>query len=175
MSDRLPEFIDPVSFADKRAELKGEIDLSRLRRLADTLADDAGSVEVELAFAKEGRLAMIEGRITTNLTVYCQNCLQKMTWPVDVRVRLGIVSSIDEASRLPADCEPLLVASKKIPLKEIVEDELILALPTFPKHSAPCYDANNACSGRAELLKAGQSDLKNPFSILAKLKNTGDN
>ena len=174
MLDRLPELIDPLSFADKGSELIGRIDLRTLDRLAKMLADVSGSVAVELAFSREGGLAMIEGRITVALALQCQNCLQVMIWPVDTKIRLGIVASIDEADRLPQDCEPLLVGNKKIPLKEIVEDELLLVLPDFPKHSEPCYqNNNNGCNGQ-DSLKGEQSNLNNPFSILAKLKNTGD-
>ncbi|MGR9115231.1 MAG: YceD family protein [Gammaproteobacteria bacterium] len=173
MLDRLPEFIDPLNFADKGRELIGRIDLSSLDRLAEMLADDSGSVAVNLAFGREGRLATIEGRITVTLTVLCQNCLQAMDWPVNGKIKLGIVTSMDEADRLPEDCEPLLVGNKKIPLKDIIEDELLLALPAFPKHSEPCYQSMPAFGEQASFEKE-QSDLNNPFSILAKLKNTGD-
>lgn len=172
MLDRLPELIDPLSFADKGSELIGQIDLSSLDRLAEMLADDSGSVAVRLVFGREGRLATIEGRITATLAVQCQNCLQVMDWPVDSKIKLGIVTSMDEADRLPEDYEPLLVGDKKIPLKDIVEDELLLALPAFPKHSEPCIQDKSA-SGDQESLKDEQSK-NNPFSILAKLKNTGD-
>ena len=173
MLDRLPELIDPLSFADKRSELIGQIDLSSLDRLAEMLADNSGTVAVKLVFGREGRLATIEGRITASLAVQCQNCLEVMYWPVDSKIKLAIVSSMDEADRLPEDYEPLLVRDKKIPLKDIVEDELLLALPAFPKHSEPCYQ-NRSASGDQESLKSEKSNLNNPFSILAKLKNTGD-
>ena len=172
MLDRLPELIDPLSFADKGSELIGQIDLSSLDRLAEMLADDSGSVAVRLVFGREGRLATIEGQITATLAVQCQNCLQVMDWPVDSKIKLGIVTSMDEADRLPKDYEPLLVGDKKIPLKDIVEDELLLALPAFPKHLEPCYE-NKPVSDDRESLKSEQSK-NNPFSILAKLKNTGD-
>ena len=116
MLDRLPELIDPLSFADKRSELIGQIDLSSLDRLAEMLADNSGTVAVKLVFGREGRLATIEGRITASLAVQCQNCLEVMYWPVDCKIKLAIVSSLDEADKLPEDYEPLLVRDKKIPL-----------------------------------------------------------
>ncbi|WP_036252415.1 DUF177 domain-containing protein [Methylobacter sp. BBA5.1] len=174
MLDRLPEYIDPLQLADKRAELKGEIPLSSLDRLADTLLNDTGTVAVDLFFGREGRLAKIEGHIEAILELECQSCLQAVKWPVSAEIKLGIVTSIDQADRLPEVYEPLLIDEEKILLKDIVEDELLLALPTFPKHqhdcSVPDADFNKEASSSEEV----QSPPENPFSILAKLKKTGD-
>ena len=82
MLDRLPEYIDPLHLADKRGELKGQIPLSNLDRLADILFNDEGTVSVDLFFGREGRLAKIEGKIETVLQLKCQNCLQAVEWPV---------------------------------------------------------------------------------------------
>ena len=174
MLDRLPELIDPLSFADKRKELVGQLELGSLDRLFGIITNTAGKVSVDLKFGKEGSLATIVGRIHTVLTIQCQNCLQDMEWPIDSEIKLGIVSSIDEADRLPADFEPILVGNEKIPFKEIVEEELLLSLPTFPKHSEPCM-AFDVVSNCQEASDNKPSNLNNPFSILAKIKTTGDN
>jgi uncharacterized protein len=181
MLARLPEFIDPLHLADKRGELKGQIPVSSLDRLADLLFSDTGTVTVDLFFGREGRLAKIEGQIETVLELKCQNCLQAVTWPVKSSIKLGIVTSIDQADRLPEDYEPLLVEEGKTPLKNIIEDELLLILPTFPKHSHMCLAHKPVLSkvegsgNKAEfLLNEQPSPTENPFSILAKFKNTGD-
>lgn len=173
MLDRLPEYIDPLHLADKQAVLRGQIPLRGLDRLADMLYNDEGSIAVELFFGREGRLAKIEGQIKVSLPLKCQNCLEAVEWPVDSVVKLGIVSSIDQADRLPEDYEPLLVEGTNIPLKDIIEDELLLAIPAFPKHQHPCFDSkqnNNTDSS----LNGKPSFPENPFSILANLKNIGD-
>lgn len=48
MLDRLPEYIDPFNLADKRGELKGQLPLKSLDRLAKMLINDAGAVDVDL-------------------------------------------------------------------------------------------------------------------------------
>ncbi|MDO9106618.1 MAG: YceD family protein [Methylovulum sp.] len=174
MLDRLPEYIDPLHLADKRGALKGRIPLDSLNRLADMLHNDEGSVAVELFFARKGRLAFCEGKIEAVLALRCQNCLGAVEWPVSSSVKLGIVSSIDQADKLSEDYEPLLVEEGNILLKDIIEDELLLVLPTFPKHQNLCF-ASSLNDSKAESLSGGDSSsLKNPFSILANLKNTGD-
>ncbi len=172
MLDRLPELIDPLSFADKHSELSGQIKLKSLSRLAPLLKDDSGVASVELFFSRHGRLASIEGRITAKLTVTCQNCLDAMDLLIESNIRLGIVGSLDEANRLPQDYEPLLVGEGKVPLKDIVEDELLLALPDFPRHSEACFKTETSVD-RQDSLNVEQSNSNNPFSILAKLKHTG--
>lgn len=174
MLARLPEYIDPLHLADKRGALKGQIPVSSLDRLAGLLFDDTGAVTVDLFFGREGRLAKIEGHMEAVLELECQNCLQAVQWPVKHTVKLGIVTSIDQADRLPEDYEPLLVVEGKMPLKNIVEDELLLILPAFPKHSHNCLADKSGNKEADFALNEPQSLTKNPFSILAKFKNTGD-
>jgi uncharacterized protein len=174
MLNRLPEIIEPLHLADKRGELKGEIAVSSLKRIADMLYNDEGSVAVELFFGREGRLAKVEGRIQTVLQLKCQSCLQALEWSVDSVVKLGIVSSIDQANRLPEDYEPLLVEGDTMPLKDIIEDELLLSLPTYPKHQHSCFAANSDKIKTTTSAHDNPSSSENPFSILATLKKTGD-
>ena len=174
MLDRLPEYIDPFNLADKRGELKGQMPLKSLDRLAKMLINDAGAVDVDLFFGREGRVAKVEGHIGAVLELQCQNCLDAVKWPVDCEIKLGIVASMDQADRLPEDYEPLMVDEEKIQLKKIIEDEILLNLPAFPKHQHNCI-AKKDDNTSINLLKDDESSFpENPFSILAKLKNTGD-
>jgi uncharacterized protein len=174
MLDRLPEYIDPIQLAEKRGDLKGKIPLSELGRLADNLLSDEGFVEVSLFFSKEGRIAKIDGQIKSEIELQCQNCLNAVTWVVDSNVKLGIVTSIDAANRLPEDYDPLIIApeEKKL-LKDIIEDELILVLPDFPKHQHDCLVEKTSLI-KTDSLSEPHSTRENPFAILAKLKITGD-
>ena len=174
MLDRLPEYIDPLHLADKRGELKGQIPLRSLDRLATMLVNDSGSIAVDLFFGREGRLAKIEGHIKAVLELECQNCLGVVSWPVDCNIKLGIVTSIDQADRLPEGYDPLMVEEGKIPLKNIIEDEILLTLPAFPKHRQPCFVKKIDNNTVDPIVNDEPLSTENPFSILAKLKNTGD-
>lgn len=176
MEDRLPEYIDPLHLADKQADINGKIQLSHLRRLADLLFVDTGTVAVELFFGRIGRIAQIEGRVQTNLVLKCQNCLQALPKEIQSHFKLGIVTSIEQADKLPEDYEPLLVnQDQNIPLKDIIEDELLLALPAFPKHQHQCFPAEHLIDKNAVgPCDAQPAKNENPFAILAHLKKTGD-
>ncbi|MDD1642740.1 MAG: metal-binding protein, partial [Methylococcaceae bacterium] len=59
-------------------------------------------------------------------------------------------------------------------LKNIIEDEILLILPAFPKHQHNCIVAKFDNTSIDPSVSDEQSFPENPFSILAKLKNTGD-
>lgn len=171
MLARLPKYIDPLHLADKRSELKGELSLKDFGRLGDMLSDTNGNVAIDLFFSREGRLAKIEGKIETHLQLVCQNCLKALDWPVQAEVHLGIVNSLEQVDRLPPDFEPLFIEEEKILLQNIIEDELLLNLPQYPKHPEPCTieDTGSRTPGQAEADRQKKQD--NPFSILTHLKN----
>lgn len=178
MLARLPEYIDPLYLADKRGALKGQIAISNLGRLADMLFDDTGLVAIEFFFQREGRLASIDGHIEAVLQLRCQNCLAALPWPINSQIKLGIVTSIEQADKLPEAYEPLMVEGETVLLKDIIEDELLLALPAFPKHLHACVDIphleENKQTNKAQVREGDAPARENPFSILANLKNTGD-
>jgi uncharacterized protein len=165
MSDRLPILIDPVYLVGRQSELKGQLPLSDFSRLLESLVVSQGSVEINIAFSKEGDVKAIVGHIKTELFVQCQACLKPISLLIDKDFRLGIVRSDEQAGRLPALYEPLLYDSEQIVLSELIEDELILAVPDIPTHG----------NCQPEQLTFGEIGTEehiepNPFAILATLK-----
>lgn len=172
MLTRLPNLIDPLLLADRNASVEGDLPLSICDRLAELLFDNTGYVEVMLHFARNGRLAIIEGHVSAVLALKCQRCLEAVEWPVSSDIKLGIVSSLDQANSLPDGYDPLLILEEgKIPLKDIIEDELLLSLPSIPKHESNCMPPNMSKNEPVTLPKIAQLPTETPFSILADLKN----
>jgi len=67
-----------------------------------------------------------------------------------------------------------MVLEERILLKNIIEDEILLMLPSFPKHNNNCLIPQNSNNGTDIFLNDEQSSPKNPFAILANLKKTGE-
>lgn len=172
MLDRLPEIINPLVFAERRTELKGKLKLSTLTRLNHLLLDDSGNVEVALFFNKQGRQSFIDGTAKSALVVQCQNCLESVELAIAADIKLGLIITLEQADELPENYEPLLVSDDKMLLKDIVEDELLLALPAFPKHPYACIQLKTNLESAAPEIKPIRSE--NPFAVLANLKITGD-
>ena len=170
MSDHLGEFIEPLSLAEKGRTLSGRVAVSRLDRLCQSLHGGKGEVEVRLHFDKdEGGQPNVTGHLSTTLQLECQRCMQAMELPVSVDVQLGIVRTQQQAESLPDNYDPLLVSDEQITATDIVEDELILALPLVALHEM------DECPAADRVLAQDEQDepipqRENPFAVLADLK-----
>jgi len=172
MLDQLPDFIDPVVFAERQSHLVGRIGVQRFQRLADFLFNQEGELNVDLQFYKEGKVPVIEGNIQGDLALVCQKCLKSLSLSVDKAVKIGMVQTIEQADRLEEGFEPMIVKGERILLAAIVEDEILLSLPDYPKHESQCieYKVSEILADPDE----SKQESDNPFSVLAQLKNIGD-
>jgi uncharacterized protein len=69
------------------------------------------------------------------VTLECQRCLQAMTAPLQAERSFLFVHGEDTAADLDADSEDdVLALTRALDARELVEDELLLALPLVPRH-----------------------------------------
>jgi uncharacterized protein len=136
MSRRLPEFIDPFHLVERRQVLKGSVSLSKMQRLASLSMDPNGNAELEIHFGRdEAGLPVARGTITTVVRLQCQRCLEPWDFELETEFTLGVVASLSEAGNLPENYEPLIVDEPPMSLAELIEDEILLALPAVAMHS----------------------------------------
>ena len=173
MSDHLGEIIEPFSLAEKGRTLSGQLPLLGMDRLCQSLQNGKGVVDASLHFDKDevGQPRVI-GRLAAVLQLQCQRCMQAMDMPVSVDVHLGIVRTQKQAESLPDNYDPLLVSEQPITAADIVEDELILALPLVALHEMKDCPAAEALAGQDEQDEQGEvvPQRENPFAVLAELK-----
>ncbi|MGQ0701216.1 MAG: YceD family protein [Panacagrimonas sp.] len=116
----------------------GDVDGATLARLSDV---SPGMLHAELALRTDvAKRNWLEGKIGGQLKLICQVCLEPFSWSLDAPVALALAFNEDQEERLMADCEPLLVLDDRLMLHEIVEDEVLLALPLMPRCPA-CENA----------------------------------
>ena len=168
---RLPHQIDPFRLAEAGSLLSGEIPLNQMRRLCDLLANDKGQIQVTLQFdVDELGVPCVQGRLQVELELTCQRCLEAYRFVVDHPIALAWVHSEAEIEKLPTRYEPYLVESTPLMLRDVLEDELLLALPSVPMHPV------EACKVKVEPVvenePATEEQRENPFSVLASLKTT---
>lgn len=170
MSDHLGEFIEPLSLAEKGRTLTGRLPLSRLDRLCQSLYNGKGEVNISLHFDKdEVGQPNVTGQIETTLQLKCQRCMQAMELPLSVDVHLGLVRTQRQAESLPENYDPLLISDEPITAADIVEDELILALPLVALHEMKDCPAADWVAGDDEQDEPAPQ-RENPFAVLAELK-----
>lgn len=168
MSGDLPATVDAIRLADDRTRLQGELPLSRMTRLRTACPDQCGQARVDLYFERGGErgLRRIHGTVAATVRVTCQRCLQPLTLDLRAQPSLIVVKS-EERPDLAEDDSEVLVADAPISLSDIVEDELLLAMPMIPKHEA------RECSG-APGHAAGHSRQASPFAVLSRLRREQD-
>ena len=183
MLKALPEHIHPLRLAHHGESLVGSVVPEQMPRLAKMLHEKAGGVEFELRFGHDdGGQACVLGRIDAKLIVLCQRCLEPMDIDVEREVRLALVRGDAEAAALDGTYDPLLVGDQPVLLSDLLENELILAMPNFSRHPRaecevpPGADAVDHPDKSGEghegqnVDTAGEFGEDNPFSVLESLK-----
>lgn len=150
-----------------RRGVEGRLPLSALERLRDSLVDDEGEVAYALDFGTdELQVPYVEMRIDARLPLLCQRSLQRFLFPVETVLRLGLIREEADEAALPPGYEPLLVPHDgMLRAAELVEDELILAVPVVP--TMPGTEAMERDWPAEEV----EQERANPFAALAALKN----
>lgn len=115
-------------------EFEGRIPLAAMSRLRGSLHGVEGEVRYVLAFGTDTlKLPFARLRIDAELPLECQRSLQRFLLPVQLEQTLGLLRDEAEEAALPEGYEPLLVpVDGMVRPAELVEDELILALPVVP-------------------------------------------
>ena len=129
--------IDGFEFASAGASKEGDWALSDFPRLRDLLAADAGKVRYAIEGVSDGRgRPSLRVRVRGTLQLRCQRCLEAMPFAVDTDETLVLATSVAEIHAEPADAEHAdrVVAGREMPVRDLIEDELILAVPYAPRH-----------------------------------------
>ena len=175
MTSRPPHALALFDFARVEGELHGSVPLSALPRLRELLESDEGApVEWTLRGFQRERTglrpqAMVALRVRAELRLICQRCLQEMTQVIEDAVDFRLV--IDEPpmtlEELEAEDEAL-PAEDPVDVLELIEDQLILALPLVPMH-AVCPQSQTAEQSPARPESAPEAERQHPFANLRDL------
>lgn len=153
-----------------RRSFAGELPIVAMSRLCEALADTDGMARFELDFGRdEFGVAYLDVRVQAPLSLLCQRTLEPFVLPLAVDSRLGLIRSEREESALPPGCEPLLVAEGgSLNLADVIEDEVLLALPLIPVNPDSALPDEATSPYPASESGEGRSD--NPFAVLRELK-----
>lgn len=129
--------VDCARLAEDAAVLERVYPLSELPRLQDLLADARGSVRARFAFSK-----LAAGRAGATIAVeaaprlVCQRCLQSFELPLvsDSEIEFA-VSEADASVESPR--EIYVMEDGSVSLRDLAEEELLLALPVIAACSTP--------------------------------------
>lgn len=170
LTEPLPNTLDVRKAAARGASVSGMLEAAKLPRFQALLADESGTIDAHLAFSRdEEDRAVIALRFEANVSVECQRCLKAMPLSMAGENTLAIVWTDEQARHLPRHLEPLIVPEEGCKLWDLMEEELILALPPFNYHDTE--DCLQILSEYAEPAPEEEGEKKpNPFDVLAQLK-----
>jgi len=171
LSEPFPATLDVRKAAMRKVSVRGVLKPTDLPRLRGMLADDDGSISVEMAFGKDDQdRVVIDLGVEADLVVTCQRCLEAMPHQLSAGNRLALVWSDAQAAALPRDLDPLIADDAQCDLWAVVEEELMLALPAFSYHDTEeCRQSLTAYADPPPVEEAG-TDAPNPFGVLEQLK-----
>lgn len=172
-----PLRLDVPALAEHGASLSGTWPLRSLARLAASAhADAQPGPGDELAWSVRGERRARSGapaqtwlhlELRARLRLECQRCLAPIDTALEVDRALRFVSGEDQAAALDADSdEDVLALTRTLDVRELAEDELLLALPLVPRHTV-CPEPLPLAGGPVP--QAGEEEA-NPFAVLKALK-----
>lgn len=168
----LPERFDPIPYIRKAFCGEGTVALSKLARLQPRLMDPQGEISYQVEFGKDQQaVKFIRGKISGICHLQCQRCMESVDFPLQLEFRLGLISTDEESERLPQQYDPRML-EEVISLAEMLEEEILLALPIVPMHEP------NECQAKVDVLapteiqdcNAAKGAKQNPFAVLKKFK-----
>jgi uncharacterized protein len=133
-ADGIPLRVKASQAALRHAVFTGSVPLAKLPRLSASLAETSGTLQVELQATRDGEgQDWLHGEIRGRLPLTCQRGLHAFAWDCDVAMSLALVESESEEEKLLKDTESYLVEDDELPLRDLVEEEVLLALPIVPR------------------------------------------
>ncbi|MEQ1773057.1 MAG: YceD family protein [Burkholderiales bacterium] len=165
--------IDSPKFSREQQTERGTLPIAGFVRLRDSLfsAPDAGEVVAYHVAGGVDALARPVLRLTVScrLLLRCQRCLKALPHDlaIDTTLRLVGESSLDAEMSDDPDEPDCIAASTALDLAALIEDEVLLALPAYPRHE------ESRCNGSGGADEVAGANNVSDFSALSKLSEFG--
>jgi uncharacterized protein len=162
MSEAWSKPRDVGALADEQADLELAIPLAEFSRLRPRLGACEGTISARAHFARDGEFAVAALELAGSVPLVCQRCLQLMPVRIEGQARVALISSDAQADGVPEHLEPVLAAGGRISLRDLFEEELLLALPIVALHTD-----ERSCAPAVPAHEEGA--LQRPFERLGEL------
>lgn len=172
-----PDRLDAKAFVLAGARLEGHKSLLKYERLAqeakglhpDLRVDWVAVGEWRPEVGNEAGQLWMHLQARADFPMVCQRCLGPVDVPLQVDQWFRFVADEATAEALDDEVEEdLLALSREFDLHELIEDELLMALPVVPKHDE-CPTSVPLASSDDDFEEAN-AEKPNPFAALAALR-----
>ena len=155
--------IDSLSFAREARILEGELPVAGFERIQDGLTENVGVIRyrIEGGLGERNR-PQLHLQLDGVLSLCCQRCLEGIEYPLQVSNVLEFVGNEDELTQeeIEDDSRDFLPAQSEVDVVALIEDEIILDLPSAPRHESCVLPAS-----------AQDNPEDSPFAVLKGLRS----
>jgi uncharacterized protein len=154
------------------AVIEFSIPLKDLPRVSREVASADGEAKGQARFSRQLGQAVADLDVDAQPEVVCQRCMQPMRWPARVKSRIALVRDYDAADRVPEGLEIFLVEGDSVSVRDLVDEEILLALPVVARHAegSECADSFMQLPGHeADEEDVADSQVQKPFAQLGEL------
>lgn len=163
--------------------LSGKVKTDRLARVKSAVIAAPETFEVNLEFERnELEKPCANLAVKGYVELECQRCLGLVRVELESSTQLVFVAHDDEARTVTGARDPWIVSGDTLDIDELLEDEILLALPGVPLHEKPGDSGTGGCiavpmeypdpgsTERPAVPEAEEAVTRRPFDVLAKLK-----
>jgi len=132
--------------------------VAEFSRLREALRAEEGTLQYVLRGVPQERgCPVLRLKVSGALQLTCQRCLGALEFPLNIETSLLLAATQAEVDAEPLEAEgpEKIVAGPEMPVRDLVEDEVLLAIPLAPRHER--------CTGT---IAEAASEERSPFAAL---------
>jgi uncharacterized protein len=183
-----PILIDALSMGRSGEECEYCFRQRHFPRLSGILVSDQPQLDIRLKFDLHGGKPVIHGTLHGRVDLVCQRCMRPMQIEIDESISLTVGKPEDDIGAAQIEIENEMSETDdwyadptRLNVVELVEEQVILALPLVPKHEdeSDCVVVqSNSSKARGKPAKplgidgeSTRADTQRPFANLRELLN----
>ena len=166
---KLPITISPTRSAQRRLVCKGVFKLSEMTRLLAVSESHGEFAQVSVKFDVDERgLTVMSGKASALVALTCQRCNGDFEQALEVEFIFSPAKNAEAAEDIPSYYDVIeLDENGEVNLRDLVEEEFLLAIPLIPRHELKdCHAKADSVWG--ELPQ--ELEKPHPFDVLKQLK-----
>ncbi|MGP5222157.1 YceD family protein [Psychrobacter celer] len=174
VSSVMPENISLDKWADSGFEWAGEVEPRSFERLAAILTTEHEQqiIQLNTQLYRHNNVLHLAFTLAGDIWLTCQRCLQPIAIDLSDDYDIALLDDDSQISLVDEEQDYLLLdeiipeqsPENLLPLKKLVEDEILLKTPMAPKHD----DCEMSVEQFGEIPE--EEENENPFAALASLK-----
>lgn len=169
----MPESIVLEKWADEGFEWTGAVLPSSFERLAVLLTTEKTQqkLQIKINLYRHNNVLHLAFKVAGEVWLTCQRCLQPVATNLTDDYNIALLDDESQMGLVDEEQDYLLldevvidqIPERLLPIKKLIEDEILLKLPLAPKHD----DCEMMLDQVGEI---PEQEEDNPFAVLAELK-----